>query len=290
MVIGRASDSANGKTISAPDFEYTASHAGLNITAFATADITSPADINAEAHLLITKIGQHVTGALDGTSVHITSTPATGSFLLTAAGTVNIDVDLGFSAGPFVNTGNLHVNANIHQLTLGFKGATDLRLDLGITTGLTGDFSEFSLGESSTTIVTVDDHFHFVVDLDVFGTIDVGIVDINNATFNLGDVIGRWHLNSNTDGFLSLLHLSALLAHCDIGINYRPKAEGSQDHTLLVLPAPPNDGHSPAAWLITPDPSLFGFSLPDFALDVIAFFASPYGHGISPGINCDFGP
>jgi hypothetical protein len=30
--------------------------------------------------------------------------------------------------------------------------------------------------------------------------------------------------------------------------------------------------------------------LPDFALDVIAFFASPYGNDISPGVDCDFGP
>jgi hypothetical protein len=231
-----------------------------------------------------------VTGALDGTSLHITSSPATGSFLLIAAGTVNIDVDLGFSAGPFVNTGNLHVAANIKQLTLGFQNASDLRLDLGITTGLTGDFSQFTLGEQSDTVVTIDDHFHFVLDLDVFGTIDVGIVDINNATFDLGNVISRFHLNSNTDGFLSLLHLSALLAHCDIGINYRPKSEFSTDTSSLTLGPPPDDGHSPAAWLITPDPSIFGFTLPDFALDVIAFFASPYGNGISPGIDCDFGP
>jgi hypothetical protein len=290
MVIGRQTADDGSKTISAPDFEYTADHAGLNITAYATADIMEPADITAAANLVVTNIGQHVTGALDGTSLHITSSPATGSFLLTAAGTVNIDVDLGFSAGPFVNTGTLHVNANIKQLTLGFKDASDLRLDLGITTGLSGDFSLFTLGEESDTIVTVDDHFHFVLDLDVFGTVDVGIVDINNQTFNLGNVVGSFHMNSNTEGFLSLLHLTALLAHCDIGINYRPKSEYSTLGSSLALPAPPSDGHDPAAWLITPDPSIYGFTLPDFALDVIAFFASPYGHDISPGIDCDFGP
>jgi hypothetical protein len=241
--------------------------------------------------LQVTNIGQHVTGALDGASVHITSSPATGSFLLTAAGMVNIDVDLGFSAGPFVNEGNLNVNANIKQLTLGFQNASDLRLDLGITTGLTGDFSQFTLGEKSETVVTIDDLFHFVLDLDVFGTIDIPIVHIDHASFDLGDVVSRWHINSNREGFLSLLHLSALLAHCDIGINYRPKSEGSSiDASSLTLPTPPSDGHDPAAWLITPDPSIFGVTLPDFALDVIAFFASPYGNDISPGVDCDFGP
>jgi hypothetical protein len=191
-----------------------------------------------------------------------------------------------------MNTGNLHVNANIKQLTLGFQNASDLRLDLGITTGLTGDFSQFTLGEQSDTTVTVDDHFHFVLDLDVFGTVDVGIVDINNASFDLGNVISRFHLNTNTEGFLSLLHLSALLAHCDIGINYRPATYEPQppDGSSLTVGPPPGDGHDPAAWLITPDPSIFGFTLPDFALDVIAFFASPYGNDISPGIDCDFGP
>jgi hypothetical protein len=37
-------------------------------------------------------------------------------------------------------------------------------------------------------------------------------------------------------------------------------------------------------------PTIFDGVLPDFAFDVIAFFASPYGHDISPGIDCDFGP
>lgn len=289
MVIGRDTADDGGKSISAPDFEYTADHAGLNITAFAKADLFG-GDLTAEAHLMVIDIGQHVTGALDGASVHITSSPATGSFTLIAAGTVNIDVDLGFSAGPFVNEGNLHVTANIKQLTLGFQNASDLRLDLGLTSGLTGDFSQFTLGEQSDTTVRVDDHFHFVLDLDVFGTVDVNIVEVHQ-TFDLGNVVGRFHLNSNTEGFLSLLHLSALLAHCDIGINYRPKSEYSTETSELTVGPPPADGHSPAAWLITPEPAINGVPiLPDFVLDVIAFFASPYGNDISPGIDCDFGP
>jgi hypothetical protein len=292
LAIGKSSgDNGDGKDISTPDFEYTASDPGLNITAFANAQITEPLDVDAEAHLSVVNIGSHVTGSLDGTSLHITSDPPTDSFTLIAAATIDLDVDLGFSAGPFVNEGNLHVHAVIHQLTIGFTGASDLRLDLGITTGLTGDFDSFTIAEASTTIVTVQDHFHFVVDLGPFGSPDINIVTMD-ASFNLGNILGRFHLNTNTEGFLSVLHLSALLAHCDVGINYRPGTVDPQppDGPSLTVHQPPNDGHDPAAWLITPVPTIFDGTLPDFAFDVIAFFASPYGNDISPGIDCDFGP
>ena len=292
LAIGKSSgDNGDGKDISTPDFEYTASDSGLNITAFASAQITEPLDVDAEAHLSVVNIGSHVTGSLDGTSLHITSDPATTSFTLIAAATIDLDVDLGFSAGPFVNEGNLHVHSVIHQLTIGFTHASDLRLDLGITTGLTGDFATFTVAEASTTTVTVQDHFHFVVDLGPFGSPDINIVTVD-ASFNLGNILGRFHLNTNTEGFLSVLHLSALLAHCDVGINYRPGTYDPQppDGPSLTVGPPPSDGHDPAAWLITPVPTIFDGTLPDFAFDVIAFFASPYGHDISPGIDCDFGP
>lgn len=297
MLIGRASNSdpTTGKTISAPDFEYTADHAGLNITAYANASIFgNPVDLTAEAHLQVTNIGQHVTGALDGTTVHITSQPATTDFQLIAAGTVNISADLGFSAGPFVNTGTLTVNANIKQLTIGFSSpmgapSTDLRLDLGITTGLSGNFSNFRLDEKSDTTVTVDDHFSFQVDLGPLGKPTIHIVDINNVPFHLGDVIAGWHLNSNRDGFISLFHASALVGHCDVGINYRPREEF--DQTSLSVGPPPNDGTNPPAWLITPIPAINGVPiLSDWELSIIAFFESPFGHSISPGVNCDWGP
>ncbi len=289
LTIGRGSASGGGKTISAPDLDYTADHAGLNIAAFATAAISDPADITAAVTLTVTNIGQHVTGTLDGTKLHITSSPATGSFLLLAAATIAIDVPLDFSAGPFINEGNLHVDSNISELKVAFTNASDIGLELGITSGLTGDFSSFTLGEKSDTNVRIDDEFFFELDLDVFGTVHIGIVSAH-ATLHLGNIIGAFHLNSNTDGFLSLLHLSALLAHCDIGINYRPKSEFTTPVSELTVGPPPYDGHDPAAWLITPVLSLLEGIMPDFAYDVIAFFASPYGNSISPGIDCDFGP
>jgi hypothetical protein len=291
LTIGSTSaDDGSGKTITTPDFDYTADHEGMNITAFATADITEPLQVDAEAHLSITHLGQHVTASLDGTSLHITSSPKTWAFSLIAAATLNInDISLDFSAGPFVNDGSLDVHSEIHQLTVGFTNATDLRLDLGITTGLAGDFDTFTIGEKSDTTVRVDDEFYFELDLGPFGTVHIGIVSVH-ATFDLGNVIAKFHLNSNTEGFLSLLHLSALLAHCDIGIHYRPNSEFTTATSSLTVGPPPNDGHDPAAWLITPVPTIFSGILPDFAYDVVAFFESPYGHDISPGVDCDFGP
>jgi hypothetical protein len=298
LTIGRANvDDGNGKTITTPDLDYTAAHAGLDITAFATTDITEPLTVDAEAHLTVVNLGQHVTATLDGTSLHITSSPATHLFTLIAAATLDINnIDLHFSAGPFINDGSLDVHSEIHQLTVGFTDASDLRLDLGITTGLTGDFGSFTIGEQSDTSVRVDDEFYFELDLGPFGTVHIGIVSVH-ATFDLGNVIAKFHLNSNTEGFLSLLHLSALFAHCDVGINYRPKSEYTTATSSLTVPdlsrgytGIPYDGHDPAAWLITPVPTVFSGILPDFAYDVVAFFESPYGHDISPGVDCDFGP
>ncbi len=62
----------------------------------ASAEITSPADIKAAAELRVTNLGHTVTGALNGTTLNITSTPKTEEFLLNAAVSVNLGVDLGF--------------------------------------------------------------------------------------------------------------------------------------------------------------------------------------------------
>ncbi|MCU1657396.1 MAG: hypothetical protein JWO57_2052 [Pseudonocardiales bacterium] len=292
LLIGRGVASDTNKTVSAPDFTFTASHAGLNIDAMASADIVSPADITAAVNLAVTNLGQTVTGALNGTKLHITSSPATGSFLLTAAGTVQFNADLGFSGGGFENTGSLTVNANIKQLTLGFTNATDIGLDLGITTGLTGDFSQFTLGEDSDTHVTIEDHFGVNIDLpDPFGSVHIGLIDIGPMTVDLHNVIDHFHLDSNTSGSIfDIPVFEAILASCHVNINIRPHSEGNTAGSTISLGPPPDDGHAPAAWLITPDPNFFGFTLPDFALDIIAFFASPYGNEVGASFGCHFGP
>ena len=293
LVIGRGTASGGDKTVSAPDFTFTASQPGLNIDAFATADIVQPADVTAAVNLSVTNLGSAVTGALDGTKLHITSTPATGSFLLQAAGTVQLTADLGFSGGGFSNTGTLTVNADIKQLTLGFTNATDLGLDLGITTGLTGDFSNFTLGENSDTHVTIEDHFGLDIDFpDPIGHQHIGLIDIDPTTVDLQNVISHFHLDSNTEGSIFTIPVFEvpLVISCGVSVNIRPHSEGDSVGSTISLGPPPNDGNSPAAWLITPDPNFFGVTLPDFALDIIAFFESPYGNHVGASFGCSFGP
>jgi hypothetical protein len=293
MVIGKGSASAGGKDVQVPDFQYHASHAGLNISAFATAAIATPVDATAAVQLTVTNIGQDVTAAMDGsTHIHVTSSPATTAFLLQAAADVKLNVDLGFTAGPFVNTGSLGVDANIHTLTLGFQNFSDIGLDLGITTGVTGDFSLFQLGEDSDTNINLEDHFKVHIDLpDPFGGVDIPLLDVGPIPIDLHNVIDHFRITSNTSGpIFSIPVFEAILASCDVNINARPQPGFDSSGSTLALGPPPSDGHSPAAWLITPDPNLLGFTLPDFAVDVVAFFESPYGNEISASFGCHFGP
>jgi hypothetical protein len=292
LLIGRGTASDGSKNVTAPDFTFTASQPGMNIDAMASADITSPADITAAVNLTVHNLGQVVTGALEGTKLHITSSPKTGSFLLVAAGTVSINQDLGFSGGGFVNTGNLTVNANIQQLTLGFNDTSDLELDLGITTGLTGDFSLFTLGESSDTHVSIDDDFGVDINLpDPFGSVHIGLISVHVHNIDLHNIIDHFHLDTNTSGSIfSIPVFEAILASCDVSINITPSSYGDTSGSTIFLGQPPSDGTVPAAWLITPDPNFFGFTLPDFALDIIAFFESPYGNHIGASFGCHFGP
>ena len=140
--------------ITTPDFTFTAESPGLDIEAIASAEITSPADIKAAAELRVTNLGHTVTGALNGTTLNITSTPKTEEFLLNAAGAVNIDVDLGFEllAGSSRTSATSSIDIDIKKLTLGFKQASTLQLDLGITTGLKGDYEQFTFGEDTKTV------------------------------------------------------------------------------------------------------------------------------------------
>jgi hypothetical protein len=287
ITIGKDSASSGGTDVTAPDFTMTASQAGLDIDAFASADITEPADITAAAALQVDDMGKTVTGSLDGTTMHVTSQPATQSFLLEAAGTVKKDVDLGFSGAGFVNDGTLNIDVKVKKLTVGFKAATDLRLDLGITTGLQGDFNNFTFGLDTNTKVHIYDNLDYHIDWpDPFGSSDFDVFFIN-TDINFGNVLPGFHINSNTFGTLFSVTLVDILAgYCDVEFKMRPGPGFTTTGSILSLPAPPNDGSHTPAWLITPDLNLLGLSLPDFALDLIAFFESPYGHGFDVDAGC----
>jgi hypothetical protein len=288
LLIGRGTASGGGKEITAPDFTMTASSAGLDIDATASAEIATPADIKAAVNLQVTNLGHTVTGALDGTSLHITSTPATGSFLLTAAGVVNMNFNLDFEESGFTNDGQLDVNIDVKQLTLGFQNASDLRLDLGITTGLRGDFSNFTFGLDTDTVIHIYDNLDIFIDWpDPFGTSTIDLFFIDE-TIDFNNVIDGFHINSNTFGeVFDIPFFFFLIGECSVNFNFRPGPGFTTPGSTLSLGPPPFDGNSPAAWLITPDVTLLGFSLPDFALDIIAWFASPYGHGFEVDAGCD---
>jgi hypothetical protein len=288
LVIGRGTASGGGKEITAPDFTMTASQPGLDIDATASAAIATPADIKAAVNLQVTNLGHTVTGALDGTSLHITSTPATGSFLLVAAGVVNMDFNLDFEESGFTNDGQLDVAIDVKQLTLGFQNSSDLVLDLGITTGLRGDFSNFTFGLDTDTEIHIYDNLDFFIDWpDPFGTSTIDLFFIDED-IDFDNVIDGFHINTNTFGeVFDIPFFFFVIGECSVNFLFRPGPGFTTPSSTLSLPAPPDDGVHTPAWLITPDVTLLGFSLPDFALDIIAWFASPYGHGFDVDAGCE---
>jgi len=272
-------------SVATPDFTFTASQAGLDIHAAATADITSPADVNAAAQLDITNMGSTVTGQLDGTTLKINSNPKTESFKLGASAAIHLDVDLGFSAGPMTNTGTLGVNIDVHKLTLGFDNAGFLQLDLGITTGLKGDFDDFTFGIDSTTKIDLHDVVHVVFE-NFIQDIDIDVLTVD-AHINLNNVIDHFRIASNRyDVIFGLRLVDIGLGYCDFEVSARPHAEYSTDGSEFTLPTPLDDGSNPPAWLITPDPQVVGFTVPDFIVDIVMYFTSPYGHDIGAGVGC----
>ncbi|RNL80871.1 hypothetical protein [Nocardioides marmorisolisilvae] len=278
-------ETAPDGSVSTPDFTFTASQPGLDIDATATAAITSPADINAAADLAITNMGSTVTGQLDGTTLKINSNPKTDSFKLGASGAIHLDVDLGFSAGPMENTGNLGVNIDIHKLTLGFENASNLQLDLGITTGLKGDFTDFTFGIDSQTKIDLKDKVHVVFE-NFIQDIDIDIFDID-VHVNLGNVIDHFRVASNRkDVIFGLRLVDILVGYCDFEVSARPHAEFSTTGSELHLGTPLDDGTNPPAWLITPDPNFLGVSVPDFIVDIVMYFTSPYGNELGAGVGC----
>lgn len=292
ITIGRATGVDGSTDVSAPDFTMEASEPGLDIEATATAELVEPTDIHAAAQLIVEDLGEKVTGALNGTRVNITSTPQpTKKFLLTASGHINVDVDLGFTLlnGFVRNTGNLGISIDIKQLTLGFENATNLQLDLGVTTGLKGDYTSFTFGEDTKTVVTIQDSLRLVADLpDIFVVdLDLEIIGIPHLVVNFENLISEFRLASNTLGeIFSQTVVDILCCDAKAKLYARPHPERTTNGPSFTVEQPPSDSN-PAAWLITPNLNLFNASLPTFVVDIVAYFASPYGHDLSADLVCD---
>jgi hypothetical protein len=279
-------DTDNGAT--APQFTFNASSAGMTINAFAHASIVNA---SAVVTLAITNMGSTITGGLDGTTLNVTSSPPTGSFLLDATAHVHIDVSLDFDAGPFVNRGHLGVDIDVRDVTVGFTNFSSIGLALGVTTGLTGDFASFTFGLDLDITLSVVDRLSFDFSLPIIGDESVTLLTLGDPDTNtpavipFDNIVPSWHIQTNTfDTIISLpVFEIPFVIECHVGVKTRPgPGTDTNSNTFTLLPPIPYDGNDPAAYLITP--GVFGLS--GFIMDVIGFFESPYGNDIEPDIGC----
>ena len=175
--------------------------------------------------------------------------------------------------------------------------ASNIQLDLGITTGLQGDFQNFTFGENSDTTITVYDEFHLNIDFGI-GSHDFTLITIGNspadpAFFDLKNIVDHFHLDvDQTNPNFHIPAIEFVVANCGPDITINPSSAGDTAESTVSLPAPPPSDRAsePDAWLITPDPNVFGITLPAIVLDIIAYFETPYDHHIGASFSCDFGP
>ncbi|HWJ09957.1 MAG TPA: hypothetical protein VNS46_11300 [Nocardioides sp.] len=290
ITIGKETDANGGTTVDAPVFTMIAESAGLDIDAFASARIADPVDASAAVTLTVTDLGKEVTADLVGARLHITSSPATAAFALDAAGRVQKTISLDWDGGIFQNTGSLSADLKIRRVTLGLTDFSDVNLRLGFTTGLDGSYGTFTFGQDSNLTVDLEDKFSVFIDWpDPLGSDTIPIVNIPHATIPFGNVAPRWHINENVQArafHFPIFHFG--IADCGLSFDVRPAPGYTTPGNTFTLGQPTDDGTNTPAWLITPDINLLGLSLPDFGLDIIAYFLSPYGNKIHPYPECQW--
>lgn len=290
ITIGKESATNGGTTVDAPVFTMSAASEGLDIDAFASARIADPVDASAAVTLTVTNLGKVVTADLVDTRLHITSTPATDAFALDAGGRVQKTISLDWDGGIFQNTGSLSADLKIRRVTLGLTDFSDVNLRLGFTTGLDGTFGTFTFGQDTDLTVDLQDQFSVFIDWpDPLGSDTIPIVKIPHATIPFGNVAPRWHINQNVQArafHFPIFHFG--IADCGLSFDVRPAPGYTTPGNTFTLGRPTDDGTNTPAWLITPDLNLLGLSLPDFGLDIIAYFLSPYGNNIHPYPECQW--
>lgn len=271
--IGRDSASGGGSSVNVADFTMTASQPGLDIGLVATGAIKDPVDAKAAARLQITNLGTLVTAALNGKTLNVNSTPATGSILFEASGSLGLSKSLNFDYGLIHNTGNLGVNVDVNKLFFQVTSLKSLQLDLGITTGVKGQFGNFQLGLDSNTTINIHNRLYLEIDFGILGTADWTLLKIDPTTINFGNLLAGFHVNRMTWQRILDVEVFGGAAWAWVAIKPGP----GYNQNPLSLTQNPNDTAAPA-WLVTPRPNILGVTLSDFVLDVIAYFASPYGH------------
>ena len=202
---------------------------------------------------------------------------------------INMDFNLDFEESGFTNDGQLDVNIDVKELTW----ASRTRRTCGSTSAsrpaCKGDFSDFQFGLDTDTEIHIYDNLDIFIDWpDPFGTSTIDLFFIDE-TIDFNNVIAGFHINSNTFGevfdipFIVFLHRGMRRSTSTSGRDLASPRRAARSRCRT----PPDDGEHTPAWLITPDVTLLGFSLPDFALDIIAWFASPYGHGFDVSAGCE---
>ncbi|WP_408895422.1 hypothetical protein ACJ5H2_11000 [Nocardioides sp. R1-1] len=290
LTIGKESSSGGGTNVDAPVFTMVTDAAGMDIEAFASAEIADPVDASAAVQLSVTNLGKNVTADLVGTRLHITSAPATQAFALEAAGRVQKTISLDWDGGIFQNTGSLSADLKIKRVTLGLTDFSDVNLRLGFTTGLDGSYGTFTFGQDSDLTIDIEDQFSVFIDWpDPLGSDTIPLVSIPHATVPFGNVAPRWHINENVTGeafHIPVFHFG--IADCGVSFDVRPAPGYTTPGNTFTLGQPASEGGHTPAWLITPDVNLLGLSLPDFGLDIIAYFLSPYGNDIEAYPKCQW--
>ena len=293
LKIGSETTGDNNNGATAPQFTMNASSAGLDINAFATAAIVNA---SAQVKLGITDMGQTVTGNLVDKTLNITSTPATGSFQLEASGRVHVDVDLGFSAGPFHNTGTLGLDIVLDDVALEIDNFSQLGLALGVTTGITGQFAEFKFSLVAHLVLSILDRLTFDFSLPIIGDEHIELLFLHDPSDDsqplriqfgdpsTGGLIPNWHVQTNQlQSIFSVGFSIPYVIECHAGVDARPGV-GSDTGTpgFDLTGPPPGDGTNTPAYLVTP--GVLGLS--GFLMDLVGFFESPYGNDIEPDIGC----
>jgi hypothetical protein len=277
LVIGEQDDNQG---VTAPVFTYTGDTNGLDVSAFVSDQAFGPAS-HASVQLNVTNFGKVVTAGLNGKTLNLASTPATQSFTLVAAAIFDFGFNLDFDAGPIHNEGNVGINFNLSELTVGFTNMSSLNVHLGVSSGVDGNYGSFTFNEDSDTHLTFDDELS--LRFSVFGfDIDIGLASIHVHNIDLGNVIGNFRIAEDSLGFWH--GANTHLGPCELGfgtvhfnVNLRPHplyTTGGSGFTLT----------GPTTYIFTPNP--WGV-MPDFIMDVVAYFATPYTNDVSLSTSCE---
>lgn len=281
---------ASGESYTVPGMSYTASASTLDINAFVDAALLD-GDLTARSRLSVVNLGANTQMTMSGRTLGITSSPATSSLEIHVWGQYRV---LKPFSGCWPGCGNsLRVEYSghagvvpltINDLKLKVTNPSNMAVQLGITSAITGSYGTFEFGWSSITAqLDIEARVDAKADFGALGCICVNLVNINiHQLINVNIV---FHLATNhqtTNGFL--LHVSSPIpcdwfVAYDLHVEIQPHPHFAQTNGFAVSAASSEGG----GWLVTPDP--FGV-IPDLAVWIAAAYTSPLGGGVFASTPC----